>query len=46
MLNEEITIEVFGDFAAFCPPWGRVERLTYAVPTPSAARVAGRAARR
>lgn len=38
MLNEEITIEVFGDFAAFCPPWGRVERLTYAVPTPSAAR--------
>lgn len=34
----EITIEVWGDFACFAPPYGKVERLTYPVPTPSAAR--------
>lgn len=37
-LNQEILLEVWGDFAAFCPPYARVERLTYPVPTPSAAR--------
>ena len=37
-MNPEITIEVFGDFACFSPPWAKVERLTYPVPTPSAAR--------
>ena len=34
----EISIEVWGDFACFSPPWGKVERLTYPFPTPSAAR--------
>lgn len=34
----EITIEVWGDFACFAPPYGKVERLTYPFPTPSAAR--------
>lgn len=34
----EVTIEVWGDFACFSPPYGKVERLTYPVPTPSAAR--------
>lgn len=37
-MNPEISIEVFGDFACFTPPWAKVERLTYPVPTPSAAR--------
>ena len=37
-LNQEIVLEVWGDFAAFCPPYSKVERLTYPVPTPSAAR--------
>lgn len=35
---KEITIEVWGDFACFSPPFGKVERLTYPFPTPSAAR--------
>ena len=34
----EVTIELWGDFACFAPPYGKVERLTYPVPTPSAAR--------
>ena len=37
-MQREISIEVFGDFACFTPPWAKVERLTYPVPTPSAAR--------
>ena len=37
-INCEITIEVWGDFACFTPPYNKVERLTYPVPTPSAAR--------
>lgn len=35
---KEITIEVWGDFACFTEPFAKVERLTYPVPTPSAAR--------
>ena len=35
---KEITIEVWGDFAAFNAPYSKVERLTYPFPTPSAAR--------
>lgn len=35
---KEITIEVWGDFACFSPPYAKVERLTYPFPTPSAAR--------
>lgn len=31
-------MEVWGDFACFSPPYGKVERLTYPFPTPSAAR--------
>lgn len=38
ILSKEITLEVWGDFAAFVPPYAKVERLTSAVPTPSAAR--------
>lgn len=34
----KVTIEVWGDFACFSPPHGKVERLTYPFPTPSAAR--------
>lgn len=34
----EFTIEVWGDFACFSPPYAKVERLTYPFPTPSAAR--------
>lgn len=34
----EATIEVWGDFACFAPPYGKVERMTYPFPTPSAAR--------
>ena len=37
MLNE-ITMEVWGDFACFTRPESKVERLTYPVITPSAAR--------
>ena len=37
-MNGEICIEVWGDFASFCPPYAKVERLTYPVPTPSAMR--------
>ena len=37
-MRPEISIEVFGDFACFTPPWAKVERLTYPVPTPSAVR--------
>lgn len=37
-MNQEIVLEVWGDFACFSPPYAKVERLTYAVPTPSAAR--------
>lgn len=34
----EVVVEVWGDFACFSPPSGKVERLTYPVPTPSAVR--------
>lgn len=34
----EITLEVWGDFACFTPPWAKVERMTYPFPTPSAVR--------
>ena len=34
----EIVLEVWGDFACFSQPEGKVERLTYPVPTPSAVR--------
>lgn len=34
----EITIEVWGDFACWTSPYAKVERLTYPFPTPSAAR--------
>lgn len=37
-MNDEICLEVWGDFACFTPPFSKVERLTYPVPTPSAAR--------
>ena len=35
---KEITVEVWGDFACFSPPYAKVERLSYPFPTPSAAR--------
>jgi CRISPR-associated protein Cas5d len=35
---EEIILETWGDFACFSQPAGKVERLTYPFPTPSAAR--------
>ena len=35
---QEITLEVWGDLACFTAPWSKVERLTYPLPTPSAAR--------
>lgn len=34
----EVVVEVWGDFACFTSPYSKVERLTYAVPTPSACR--------
>lgn len=34
----EVSIETWGDFACFSPPYAKVERLTYPFPTPSAAR--------
>ena len=34
----ELVVEFWGDFACFTPPWGKVERMTYPFPTPSAAR--------
>lgn len=38
-MNREIVLEVWGDFACFTDPaGGKVERMTYPVPTPSAAR--------
>lgn len=37
-LEREIVLEVWGDFACFSPPYQKVERLSYPVPTPSAAR--------
>lgn len=37
-MTKEIVLEVWGDFACFTPPYAKVERLTYPVPTPSAAR--------
>ena len=37
-MNDEVCLEVWGDFACFCPPWAKIERLTYPVPTPSAVR--------
>ena len=37
-MNNEIRLEIFGDLACWTPPWAKVERLTYPVPTPSAIR--------
>lgn len=37
-MDTKICVEVWGDFACFTPPYAKVERLTYPVPTPSAAR--------
>ena len=37
-MEREIALEVWGDFACFCPSYAKVERLTSPVPTPSAAR--------
>lgn len=34
----QVTVTVWGDFALFSRPEGKVERITYPVPTPSAAR--------
>ena len=34
----ELVVDFWGDFACFTPPWGKVERMTYPFPTPSAAR--------
>jgi CRISPR-associated protein Cas5d len=36
--QEEIVVEVWGDFASFSEPAAKVERLSYPFPTPSAAR--------
>lgn len=36
--NLEIVLEVWGDFACFSQPQGKVERLSFPVPTPSAVR--------
>lgn len=33
-----LTVEFWGDMACFCPPYAKVDRLSYAVPTPSAMR--------
>lgn len=37
-MKDEVRLEVWGDFACFTPPYSKVERLTYPVPTPSAVR--------
>lgn len=37
-MNKEIVVEVWGDFACFTDPASKVERRSYPVPTPSAAR--------
>ena len=37
-MDNEITMEIWGDFACFTRPESKVERLTYPVITPSAAR--------
>lgn len=37
-MDNQIVIEVWGDFACFTRPESKVERLSYPVPTPSAAR--------
>lgn len=37
-MNEQVVIEVWGDFACFTRPEAKVERLSYPVPTPSAIR--------
>lgn len=37
-MKGEICLEIWGDFACFAPPFAKVERLTYLVPTPSAIR--------
>lgn len=34
----EVCVEFWGDFACFSPPYGKVERISYPFPTPSAAR--------
>lgn len=38
VIEMELSIEVWGDFACFTPPYAKVERLTYPFPTPSACR--------
>jgi len=37
-MENEVVLEVWGDFACFTRPESKVERLTYPVPTPSAMR--------
>lgn len=37
-MNNQIAVDVWGDFACFARPECKVERLTYPVPTPSAVR--------
>lgn len=37
-MNDKVCMEVWGDFACFSPPYAKVERLSYPVPTPSAVR--------
>lgn len=37
-MEKEIVVEFWGDFACFSPPYDKVERLSYPVPTPSAVR--------
>ena len=34
----DVCVEFWGDFACFCPPYAKTERLSYPFPTPSAAR--------
>lgn len=38
MVSNEVVVDVWGDFAMFTRPESKVERTTYSVPTPSAAR--------
>ncbi len=38
LLKREVVLEVWGDFACFSRPESKVERLSYPLPTPSAAR--------
>lgn len=37
-LNDEVNVEAWGNLGCFSPPYAKVERLTYPVPTPSVMR--------